>query len=82
MQPQTLSSDTGGVSMKVVASSFSSIFIVQWFFQAVHLTLQWMEDKLQTYFRRDTGCLNHDTWMRNCKFFLRSFSFIPQGNII
>ena len=38
--------------------------------QAVHLTHEWMEEKLQTYFRMDTGCLNHNTSMKNCKFSL------------
>ena len=42
--------------------------MVLWFFQAVHLTHEWMEEKLQTYFRMDTGCLNHNTSMKNCKF--------------
>ena len=41
-----------------------------WFFQVVHLTHEWMEEKLQTYFRMDTGCLNHNTSMKNCKFSL------------
>ena len=44
------------------------ISMVLWFFQAVHLTHEWMEEKLQTYFRMDTGCLNHNTSMKNCKF--------------
>ena len=44
--------------------------MVLWFFQAVHLTHEWMEEKLQTYFRMDTGCLNHNTSMKNCKFSL------------
>ena len=29
-----------------------------------------MEEKLQTYSRMDTGCLNHNTSMKNCKFSL------------
>ena len=44
--------------------------MVLWFFQVVHLTHEWMEEKLQTYFRMDTGCLNHNTSMKNCKFSL------------
>ena len=44
--------------------------MVLWFFQAVHPTHEWMEEKLQTYFRMDTGCLNHNTSMKNCKFSL------------
>ena len=44
--------------------------MVLWFIQAVHLTHEWMEEKLQTYFRMDTGCLNHNTSMKNCKFSL------------
>ena len=50
-------------------SFFCHIYIsmVLWFFQAVHLTHEWMEEKLQTYFRMDTGCLNHNTSMKNCK---------------
>ena len=53
-------------------SVFRHIYIsmVLWFFQAVHLTHEWMEEKLQTYFRMDTGCLNHNTSMKNCKFSL------------
>ena len=53
-------------------SFFCHIYIsmVLWFFQAVHLTHEWMEEKLQTYFRMDTGCLNHNTSMKNCKFSL------------
>ena len=51
-------------------SFFRHVYIsmVLWFFQAVHLTHEWMEEKLQTYFRMDTGCLNHNTSMKNCKF--------------
>ena len=52
---------------------FFVIFIFRWpygFFQVVHLTHEWMEEKLQTYFRMDTGCLNHNTSMKNCKFSL------------
>ena len=41
-----------------------------WFFQVVHLTNEWMEEKLQNYFRMDTGCLNHNMSMKNCKFSL------------
>ena len=37
------------------------------FFQAVRLIHEWMEEKLQTYFSRDTECLNHNTWMISCK---------------
>ena len=62
MQPQTPSSDIGGVSL-----IFIYISMVLWFFQAVHLTHEWMEEKLQTYFRMDTGCPNHNTSMKNCK---------------
>ena len=36
-------------------------------FQAVRLIHEWMEEKLQTYSSRDTECLNHNTWMINCK---------------
>ena len=44
--------------------------MILWFFQAVHLTHEWMEEKLQTYFRMDTGCLSHNMSMKNCKFSL------------
>ena len=27
---------------------------------------EWMEEKLQTYFKRDTECLNHNIWMISC----------------
>ena len=38
--------------------------------------------KLQTYFSRDTGCLNHIMWMKICKFsFFDSFSFVEKGNL-
>ena len=30
-------------------------------FEAVHLIHEWMEEKLQTYFCRDTERLNHNT---------------------
>ena len=30
-------------------------------FEAVHLIHEWMEEKLQTYFSRDTERLNHNT---------------------
>ena len=36
-------------------------------FQAGRLIQEWMEEKLQTYFNRDTECLNHNTWMISCK---------------
>ena len=58
-------------------SFFCHIYIsmVLRFFQAVHLTHEWMEEKLQTYFRMDTGCLSHNTLIRNCKCFsIRSLS--------
>ena len=57
-------------------SFFCHIYIsmVLRFFQAVHLTHEWMEEKLQTYFRMDTGCLSHNTLMRNCKCLFNSFS--------
>ena len=73
MQPQTPSSDTSGVLVKVF---FRHIYMsmVLWFFQVVHLTHEWMEEKLQTYFRMDTGCLNHNTSMKNCKFSLLTLS--------
>ena len=32
-----------------------------------------MEEKLQTYFRMDTGCLNHNTSMKNCKFYFSTY---------
>ena len=34
--------------------------------QVVHLIQGWMEEKLQTYFKRDTECLNHNMWMISC----------------
>ena len=65
MQPQTPSTDIGGVLMKVFfRHTYNSM--VFWFFQAVHLTHERMEEKLQTYFRIYTGCLNHNTSMKNC----------------
>ena len=66
---QTISSDTSGVSVKVF---FRHIYIsmVLWFSQAVHLTHEWMEEKFQSYSKMDTGCLNHNTSMKNCKFSL------------
>ena len=27
---------------------------------------EWMGEKLQTYFKRDTECLNHNIWMISC----------------
>ena len=32
----------------------------------VHRIHEWMEEKLQTYFKRDTECLNHNIWMISC----------------
>ena len=37
------------------------------FFQVAHHIHEWKAGKLQTYFRKDTGCLNHSMWMMNCK---------------
>ena len=34
--------------------------------QVVHPIQGWMEEKLQTYFKRDTECLNHNMWMISC----------------
>ena len=34
--------------------------------QVVHRIHEWMEEKLQTYFKRDTECLNHNMWMISC----------------
>ena len=34
--------------------------------QVVHRIQEWMEGKLQTYFKRDTECLNHNMWMISC----------------
>ena len=34
--------------------------------QVVHRIHEWMEEKLQTYFRRDTECLNRNIWMISC----------------
>ena len=76
MQPQTPSSDIVGVSLIFIYTA-----MVLWFFQAVHLTHEWMEEKLQTYFRMDTGCLNHNTSMKNCKCFFNSFSLTLQGKV-
>ena len=54
--------------------------MVLWFIQAVHLTHEWMEEKLQSYSRMDTGCLSHNTSMKNCKFSLlpRSLSLYKE----
>ena len=57
--------------MKQEAHSRSLFSRTVWFpviiFQAVRLIREWMEEKLQTYSRRDTECLNHNTWMISCK---------------
>ena len=37
--------------------------------------------KIATYFRMDTGCLNHNTSMKNCKCFFNSFSLTLQGKV-
>ena len=34
--------------------------------QVAHRIREWMEEKLQTYFKRDTECLNHNIWMISC----------------
>ena len=32
----------------------------------VHRIREWMEEKLQTYFKGDTECLNRNIWMISC----------------
>ena len=34
--------------------------------QVVHRIQVWMEEKLQTYFKKDTECLHHNMWMISC----------------
>ena len=34
--------------------------------QVAHRIHEWMGEKLQTYFKRDTECLNHNIWMISC----------------
>ena len=34
--------------------------------QVAHRIHEWMGKKLQTYFKRDTECLNHNIWMISC----------------
>ena len=34
--------------------------------QVVHRIHEWMEEKLQTFFKRDTECQNHNIWMISC----------------
>ena len=34
--------------------------------QVAHRIHEWMGEKLQTYFKRDTECLNHNIWMTSC----------------
>ena len=70
----------GGVSVKVVFSShlyFDGLVVLP----GGSPTHEWMAEKLQTYFRMDTGCLNHNTSMKNCKCFFNSFSLTLQGNV-
>ena len=38
-------------------------------FQVVLRIREWMAGKLLAYFKKDTGCLSHNTWMKNCKRF-------------
>ena len=59
------------------------IFMAWWF------SIRWFtlpkngwKKKLQTYFCRDTGCLNHIMWMNIYMFsFSDSFSFVEKGNL-
>ena len=37
-------------------------------FQVAHRIHEWMAKELQTCFRKDIECPNHNTWMINCKF--------------
>ena len=34
--------------------------------QVVNRIHEWMEEKLQTYFKRDTECPNHNIWIISC----------------
>ena len=43
--------------------------------QVVHRIQGWMEEKLQTYFKRDTECLNHNMWMLSCMI-MSSYCFL------
>ena len=38
--------------------------------QVVHRIHEWMGEKLQAYFKRDTECLNHNIWMISCMLIL------------
>ena len=81
MQSHTPSSDTGCVKV-LFRNPYHDFYGVVVLHQVVHLTQEWMEKKLQTYFKRDTGCLYHNMWMQNCKFsFFDSFSFVEKGNV-
>ena len=46
--------------------TYVKIFISPTPIQVVHRIHEWMEEKLQTYFKRDTECLNHNMWMISC----------------
>ena len=73
MQIHTPSNDMGGAfSDGRCLRNLHSDCLVD-LFQAAHLTQEWMEKKLPIYLKRDTECLNHNTWMINCKLLL-SFS--------
>ena len=38
-------------------------------FQVVLRIREWMAGKLLAHFKKDTGCLSHNTWMTKCKRF-------------
>ena len=68
-----VSAELAGLSQKKISYGNTSVepFILEYInitcsIQVVHLIQGWMEEKLQTYFKRDTECLNHNTWMISC----------------
>ena len=54
----------------VTVMRFLSITIQKHFFplQVVRHIHGWVAEKLQTSFSKATECLNHNTWMINCKY--------------
>ena len=72
-QGVSVSAELAGLSRKKITNGNTSVepFILEYInitcsIQVVHLIQGWMEEKLQTYFKRDTECLNHNTWMISC----------------
>ena len=50
----------------VLSQRFSFFYL-----QVVRHIHEWMAEKLQACFSKDTGCPNHNMWMINCSYIIR-----------